>query len=94
MTASITIVNTSNWDGEDFRVVREGEKGTRLLRPGEVLEIHPEHASDDPIELAVHPEFSKKTAPIEVPQVVAYPEGGARRQNKQVFPKVRVTFEP
>ena len=88
MTASITIVNTSNWDGENFRL-----GGNRVLRPGDSVVIHPEHGSDNATELSLTPEF-KDTKPIQAPGSDLDPSSGeSTRHNRQVFPKVRVTFE-
>ena len=47
MTRSITIVNTSNWDGEDYEVRFEtvvgGVETVRILRPGERCSFNPAH---------------------------------------------------
>lgn len=88
MTASITIVNTSNWDGENFRITRKHGGESHVLKPGESTELHPEHGSDDPVDVQAQPEFDKETRPIYAPGVT-----GRTRHNEQVFPKVRVTFE-
>ena len=87
MTASITIVNTSNWDGEDFRLEGEG-----LLKPGDSVELHPE-AGEDSLNLNIRKEFAKEQKPIYAPGVESRQYGGTRRHNGQVFPKVSVTFE-
>ena len=91
MTASITIVNTSNWDGEDFRIrPRAGQtlgEGTKL-RPGESMVLHPGIESDGDMELSLQKDFVELTKPIHAPGVI-----GRTRHDGQVCPKVRVTFE-
>ena len=90
MTASITIVNTSNWDGEDFRIARL--EGSELLKPGDSVELHP-HAEEDSLNINIRKEFAKEPKPIHAPGVQSRQYGGTRRHNGQVFPKVSVTFE-
>ena len=41
MTRSITIVNTSNWDGEDYLIGIPGVEGQVRMRPGESVEFTP-----------------------------------------------------
>ena len=52
MTASITIVNSSNWDGELVKVERH-ETGFTILQPGESVVMHSKYLKsvtcfDDP----------------------------------------------
>ena len=101
MTRSITIVNTSNWDGEDYLIEIPGIDGQVRMRPGESVCFTPEQFAEDialsqtckPLELiAVE---GKTPTPFEKDTVVeeaSWPKSGTRKR-KQVFPKVRVTIE-
>ena len=42
MTRSITIVNTSNWDGEDYLIGIPGQEKQVRMRPGESVCFTPE----------------------------------------------------
>ena len=104
MTRSITIVNTSNWDGEDYLIGIPGVEGQVRMRPGESVEFTPPQVqvSDDgtlsptcqPVELdAVEGEtptpFEKDTV---VEEFSSWPKIGTRRR-EQVKPRVRVYIE-
>ena len=93
MTASITIVNTSNWDGENFQVSQKFGGNSQLLKPGESTILNPPTGSGDAIEVRAVPAFDGETKPILAPGVEPGEYGVTKRHNNQVFPKVRVTFE-
>lgn len=78
MTMSLTIVNTSNWDGESYII-----NGQRI-KPGEFIVLHPggDGTVDLPIE-AIH----EDEKPFYVPCVK---EG--KLTYKQTWPEVTVTF--
>ena len=63
MTRSLLIVNTSNWDGEDYRVeIARGDlKEITTLNPGECVNVH---SYAEPVELTVFPEESKTPEPF------------------------------
>ena len=105
MTRSITIVNTSNWDGEDYAVPVAGIEDLVYIRPGESVEFTPlldEHAKDSPgaegscHRIALREVVGKAPVPFEVDTIeedsTKWPKTGYRKR-KQVFPKVRVTIE-
>ena len=91
MTRSITIVNTSNWEHEDYKVTVHGTP--YHLKPGSSIEVTPATANSIQVEEAE----PKPAQPFYVPTSVARHtrEGvsGVTRDDKQVFPKVVVTFE-
>ena len=84
MTRSITIVNTSNWDGEDYEfeitktTENTGEKHTVSLKPGEKHILSPYAYQETTI--AVKATESKKPEPF-------YLNG------RQVLPDVAVGFK-
>ena len=104
MTRSITIVNTSNWDGEDYLIGIPGVEGQVRMRPGESVEFTPpqvqvmegealSHACQ-PVELDAVEEktpmpFYKDTV---VEEFSSWPKIGTRRR-EQVKPRVRVYIE-
>ena len=105
MTRSITIVNTSNWDGEDYLIGIPGVEGQVRIRPGESVTFTPlldEHGADSPgaegscHRIALREDVEKAPVPFEVDMVeedyAKWPKTGYRK-SKQVFPKVRVTIE-
>ena len=104
MTRSITIVNTSNWDGEDYLIGIPGQENQVRMRPGESVCFTPAQVimegerlspTCQPVELdAVE---GGTPTPFEQDTVEVF-EGGkwpkvSWRKRKQVFPKVRVTIE-
>ena len=84
MTRSLTVTNTSNWDGEDYRVpVPHGEPA--YLKPGDsICFTPPDGWTPGPIQEAQ----SKKPVPFLVPAV----NSGGKRRDLQVMPDVRVVF--
>ena len=78
MTRQVTIVNTSNWDGEDW-IVSLHQKGTgnverTTLKPGEQTDFNPEYE-----EVSFEATESKTPEPVSLtgkgqvfPQVLAY----------------------
>ena len=44
MTRSLTIVNTSNWDGEDYDVLTRD--GWKTIKPGELVVAYPDNFED------------------------------------------------
>ena len=98
MTRSVTIVNTSNWEHEDY-VVRSSiqadnphsivdatrtPEGARL-KAGERLIVHPREGESFSIE-AVE---DRKAEPFHSPEINA----SGKLVAKQVIPKVTVTLE-
>lgn len=67
MTKSITIVNTSNWDGEDVELdsqaILEGT-GKKILRPGESIKLNYPFAGEVSLDVRVTDKEKDKTAPI------------------------------
>ena len=102
MTRSITIVNTSNWDGENYAVEVPHTEAPVLIRPGESVRFTPTRAATDegglsptcwPIQLDALE--GKTPTPFEIDTVEAveqWPKTGERKR-KQAFPQVRVTIE-
>lgn len=90
MTRSVTIVNTSNWDNEDYIITRkrtmDSDPETTTLKPGESLTISPGDKEVFGIEKSV-PE-GKEPKPFSAPKVV-----GQRTKTVQLIPKVKVEFE-
>lgn len=77
MTRSVTIVNTSSWDGEDYVIrtrikgVMEGAKwDARQLKPGESFAAYPDH-----FDIQFEAVDSKTPEPFHL-------------NDKQVFPRV------
>ena len=102
MTRSITIVNTSNWDGEDYLIGVPGVEGQVRMRPGESVEFTPTQVMEggalsptcQPVELdAVE---GKTPTPFHEDTIEtresSWPKSGTRKR-KQIFPKVRVYIE-
>ena len=99
MTRSITIVNSSNWDGEDY-IVRSSleydfpagyrpaeytEEGRRL-QPGESFTFTPKSSEDV---LNFEPNNSKEIKPFYKPVI----DSNKKLGRTQVLPVVRVTLE-
>ena len=102
MTRSITIVNTSNWDGEDYLIGIPGLEDSIRMRPGESVEFTPTQVMQGgalstvckPVQLdAVE---GKTPTPFEEDTIEtresSWPKIGTRRR-EQVKPRVRVYFE-
>ena len=99
MTRSITIVNTSNWDGEDYLIEIPGSKDSVRVRPGESVSFTPsldlQGANGSCSGIALREDEGKTPTPFEQDTVVeeaSWPKSGTRKR-KQVYPKVRVTIE-
>ena len=101
MTRSITIVNTSNWDGEDYLIEIPGSKESVRVRPGESVSFTPsldlQAANGSCSGIALREDEAGVPVPFEQDTVEVF-EGGkwpkvSWRKRKQVFPKVRVTIE-
>ena len=92
MTRSVTIVNTSNWENEDYIIltkrVSDGVEVDHIVKPGESFEWTPMYNSD--IELA---EYGEKDAVPFYNNQVDYSTGVPLLSKKQVFPTVIVEFE-
>ena len=93
MTRSITIVNTSNWQNEDYEIEVIGQE-KRLLQPGESMQFTPASGlTDQALQTGIcEPVAIRKVGIIE-PQPFRVPVGGVRRKDRPVVPKVSVTFE-
>ena len=102
MTRSITIVNTSNWDGEDYLIKIPGKEDQVRMRPGESVGFTPEQFMEDgALSPTCRPVLLKAVegatpTPFEQDWVeedyARWPKTGWRKR-KQVFPKVQVTIE-
>ena len=100
MTRSITIVNTSNWDGEDYLIGIPGSKDSVRVRPGESVRFTPsldlQGANGSCSGIALREDEAGVPVPFEVDTVeedyAKWPKTGYRKR-KQVFPEVRVTIE-
>ena len=92
MTRSITIVNTSNWEREDYNVTVDGKP--YYLKPGSSVEVTPDTVGSVQIE-EIEP--TGMTVPFYLHASVERDakDGvrGVKREDKQVFPKVTVSFE-
>ena len=92
MTRSLTITNTSNWDGENYSV--DGlpyQLDTVILRPGESMLFMPDaNADKSPTFTAVD---GGMPSPFVVPETYTDSDGVLRCRNKNVVPRVKVVFE-
>lgn len=89
MTRSVTIVNTSNWDNEDYMVEKlsfDNKREKIRLRPGEMVTFTPKNGEDVRITESV-PE-GKEIEPIYRTATRA-----GKRDDGQVWPCVEVTFD-
>lgn len=78
MTMSLTLVNTSNWDNEDYEIEyvdQFGNKGKGTIRPGEMVTICPSEKAP-----------TVKAVPRHNQEVPFYMNG------RQMFPRVDVSF--
>lgn len=82
MTHSITLVNTSNWDGENYKITGVGPTEV-TLRPGEKIEFVPNG------EVTFEQADVEPTTPFITPGIG---EDSGRRKDIQVTPKVMVYF--
>ena len=88
MTRSVTIVNTSNWDNEDYIVKKEGWDGSEeeiCLRPGESATFTPKDGK--PVVLAESVPEGKEPIPF-----YRQASKNGKRDDEQVWPCVEVTF--
>ena len=89
MTRSVTVVNTSNWDGEDYIVKRVGfdnKLEETRLRPGEYFRFAPRDGQSVTLVEA------SDGGPV--PFSAAQVKGGdvGKRADEQVWPRVKVEF--
>lgn len=99
MTRSLTIVNTSNHEGEDYEIKTPGLGDGVNLKPGESITFSPAVTSK-----VLNPGFvdTKERSPVSIresglerPKPFMSPtisESG-KRKDRQVFPRVKVEFE-
>ena len=82
MTRSITIVNTSNWDGEDYLIdPQDGYNKPMALKPGELCQVYPkENGEQQPVVTPVTPRG--KPAPFALKGI----------DSRQVVPRIEVAF--
>ena len=81
MTKSVTICNTSNWEGENLSVMESGY--ITELKPGGKMQIHPRPDPDGgegDLHISVYFEDNKYITPFK------------DEHGDQVFPKVNVEF--
>ena len=78
MTRSVTIVNSSNWDGEDY-AVKVGDGPKYFIEPG------------DKIMFCV---YSKEIPISIIPLQSKEPEPFKDKEGKQILPIVEVTWQP
>lgn len=93
MTMSLTLVNTSNWDGEEY-IVKDANGGwadgkraelVKTIKPGESMVVYPDKdgGTNYKVEAVQYDE-----RPFYIPEMQ-----GVRLGKKQVQPKLTVTFE-
>ena len=71
MTRRLILVNLSNWENEDYKIVHSG--GEQTISPGEKVELPLPHG--DPVQVVAHPvdnpdvegKFNPATLEVEVP---------------------------
>ena len=95
MTRSITLTNTSNWDGENYHI--EGlpyhPEGV-TLKPGESVTFTPHHIDDEQPRITFEAQSPLQgTRPFYVPALDGGKTGRPRRLDKQVMPRVHVEWE-
>ena len=78
MTMSLTLVNTSNWDNEDYLVEHASiySEGKQVIKPGETVVVYP-HKDMDPVKVTPQKEG----------------EAPFKMNGRQMVPKVDVGFE-
>ena len=83
MTRSITIVNTSNWDGEDYRIdPQDGYNKPVTLKPGESCQVFPKADGEQ----------QPKMDPV-TPRGKPVPFDLKGINSRQVVPRIEVVFK-
>ena len=97
MTRSLTIVNTSNWEHEDYEIrlknkqLKDEQLDTVRLKPGEQMAFQPDYVEV----VSIHAIEEQDIKPFEeIDMKHEYKQYSKTiRGTKQVIPKVTVTFE-